>query len=37
MQVPCPFWFRVVLVDDDPFLAEVCRDGLEEAGIRTRV
>ena len=36
VQVP-PRPFRVVLVDDDPFLAEVCRDGLEESGIRTRV
>lgn len=36
VQVP-PRPFRVVLVDDDPFLAEVCRDGLEEAGIMTRV
>ena len=33
VQVP-PRPFRVVLVDDDPFLAEVCRDGLEESGIR---
>ncbi len=36
VKVP-PQPFRVVLVDDDPYLAEVCRDGLEESGIRTRV
>lgn len=36
LQVPhAPF--SVVLVDDDPFLAEICRDGLEEAGIRVWV
>ena len=36
VQVPArPF--RVVAVDDDPFVAEVCRDQLEEAGIRTQV
>lgn len=29
--------YGVVLVDDDPFLAELCRDGLTEAGIRTWV
>lgn len=35
VQVP-PRPFRVVIVDDDPFLSEVYREGLETAGISTR-
>lgn len=36
VQVPAKP-FRVVAVDDDPFVVEVCRLELEEAGIQTQV